>query len=195
MVPRQRAEYLSLRREFEPTAVRLVVIAESPPASGKYFYCQNGKMSEPLFDALIKQLCPYPMPKTKREGLFAFQSRGWVIVDATYEPVNALGRSARDRAIARDYDELCNDLKRLLAGRWNEVPLVLVKRNVCKLVAPKLTHDGFNVLNAGRVVYFPSSGRQCDFARQFCEILMNSGGIHTSGTSSSPPYSSTPAGA
>jgi hypothetical protein len=30
--------------------------------------------------------------------------------------------------------------------------------------------DGFNVLNNGRVVYFPSHGRQRDFDRQFREI-------------------------
>ena len=36
MVQNQRGEYLSLRREFEPTTVTLVIVAESPPASGKF---------------------------------------------------------------------------------------------------------------------------------------------------------------
>jgi hypothetical protein len=31
--------------------------------------------------------------------------------------------------------------------------------------------DGFNVLNRGRVLYFPSTGRQKDFRRQLREIL------------------------
>jgi hypothetical protein len=44
--------YLSLRREFEPTTITLVIVAESPPASGKYFYDPDGEVSEPLFNAL-----------------------------------------------------------------------------------------------------------------------------------------------
>jgi hypothetical protein len=59
----------------------------------------------------------------------------------------------------------------LLATRWNGVPLVLIKANVCKLLEPKLNEDGFNVLNKGRIVYFPANGRQRDFDRQFREIL------------------------
>jgi hypothetical protein len=169
MAQKQRGEYLSLRREFEPTTVTLVIVAESPPASGKYFYDPDGEVSEPLFNALMKQLGI--QPKTKFEGLREFQKRGWVLVDATYEPVNARDKPGRDLVIARDYQELCGDLKRLLATRWNGVPLVLIKANVCKLLEPKLKEDWFNVLNKGRIVYFPSNGHQRDFDRQFREIV------------------------
>jgi hypothetical protein len=34
----QRGDYLNFRRKFEPENVKLVIVAESPPASGKYFY-------------------------------------------------------------------------------------------------------------------------------------------------------------
>jgi hypothetical protein len=47
MVQKQRCEYLFLRREFEPATVTLVIIAESPPASGKYLYDPAGEVSEP----------------------------------------------------------------------------------------------------------------------------------------------------
>src|ERR1039458_10743531 len=42
MVQTQRSEYLSFRRKFEPATVKLVIVAESPPASGKYFYNPKG---------------------------------------------------------------------------------------------------------------------------------------------------------
>jgi hypothetical protein len=169
MVQKQPGEYLSLRREFEPTTVTLVIVAESPPASGKYFYDPDGKVSEPLFNGLMKQLGI--QPKTKFEGLRKFQSRGWVLVDATYEPVNERDNPGRDLVIARDFQELRGDLKRLLARRWSEIPLILIKANVCKLLEPKLKEDGFNVLNKCRGVYFPSNGHQRDFDRQFREIV------------------------
>jgi hypothetical protein len=52
-------------------------------------------------------------------------------------------------------------------------PSVLIKKNVCRILEPKLAQHGFNVLNRGRVIYFPSTGRQKDFYRQFGEILEN----------------------
>ncbi|MGE0196929.1 MAG: hypothetical protein AB7P48_15060, partial [Methylocystis sp.] len=125
MTQKQRGQYLSLRRKFEPTRVTLAIVAESPPASGKYFYDSDGKVTEPLFSALMKQLVI--QPKTMCEGLREFQSSGWILVDATYEPVNALANADRDLVIIRDYDELCSDLKRVLDTRWREIPLVLIK--------------------------------------------------------------------
>ena len=83
-----RSEYLSFRRKFEPSIVKLVIMAESPPASGKYFYNPAGKITEPLFAALMKQIRFDPV--TKERGLQAFQQKGWVLIDATYEPVNGL---------------------------------------------------------------------------------------------------------
>jgi hypothetical protein len=164
----KRKEYLSFRRPYEPESLRLVVIAESPPASGLYFYNPTGLRSEPLFAALMQQLgvCP----SSKENGLREFQRRGWILVDATYDPVNALDRASRDRVIVRDYQLLLDDLATLLSADPS-IPLLLIKANVCRILEPKLVEDGFNVLNHGRVIYFPSTGRQKDFRRQFAEIV------------------------
>jgi hypothetical protein len=166
MLPMQRSEYLSFRRKFEPASVKLVIVAESPPSSGKYFYNSEGTVGEPLFAALMRQLrCA---PTSKESGLREFQKRGWVLIDATYEPVNVAGKD-RNSVITRDYNQLRDDLAAMLPHR--SVPIILVKANVCRLLEPRLTKDRFNVLNRGRVVYFPSTGRQKDFQRQFSEIL------------------------
>jgi len=167
MMHARRSEYLSLRSKFEPATVKLVIIAESPPVSGKYFYNPAGAVSEPLFAALMSQIGF--TPTSKESGLREFQHSGWVLVDATYKPVNSLDDQERDRVIVRDYHLLRDDLAAMLPDR--SIPIVLVKSNVCRLLEHKLTEDGFNVLNNGRVVYFPSTGRQKDFARQFSAIL------------------------
>ena len=162
----RRTEYLSFRRAFEPDVVSLVIIAESPPASGKYFYNPEGSTKEPLFAALMQQLGF--LPTSKEEGLREFQRRGWVLVDATYEPVNTEGVD-RDAVIVRDYPLLRDDLSALLPDR--SAPVVLVKANVCRLLDEKLTRDGFNVINHGAVAPFPSTGNQKKFHTQFGEIL------------------------
>ena len=109
--PRDRSAYINLRRRYEPERIRLVIIAESPPASGLYFYDETGAPSEPLFAAPMKQLDPsQPRRATKEVGLREFQRRGWLLVDATYEPVNKLGRSSVAGVIERDYPLLRDDL-------------------------------------------------------------------------------------
>jgi hypothetical protein len=108
-------------------------------------------------------------PTSKETGLREFQRRGWVLVDATYEPVNKLNSSARDELIVRDYRLLRDDLVTLTPDR--SAPVVLIKANVCRLLEPRLTEDGFNVLNRRRAVYFPASGRQNEFHQQLGAVL------------------------
>lgn len=83
---RPRNEYLALRHDYKPEHIKLVVIAESPPANGLYFYDASGSVVEPLFRAFMKLLGR--TPKDKGEGLRAFREAAWILVDATYEPVN-----------------------------------------------------------------------------------------------------------
>lgn len=163
----KRDEYLALRRQYKPEHLRLVIVAESPPSSGKYFYNPTGRPSEPLFSALMRQL--RFSASTKEQGLREFQRRGCLLVDATYEPVNNLSGPARNAVITQDYPQLRDDLKNLPGGCSN--PLVLVKANVCRTLEPKLREDGFSVLNGGRVIYFPSHGQQGRFHQQFAEVL------------------------
>jgi hypothetical protein len=162
-----KSEYLVLRRRYEPERVTLIIIAESPPASGLYFYNPSGQASEPLFAALMKQLGVSGL--NKEQGLREFQRSGWVLVDATYEPVDRLKGSQRDKAIERDYSVLRDDLMKLTPDR--SAPLILLKANVCRILAPKLAHDGFIVLNRGIHPPFPSHGWQIEFHQKFGTIL------------------------
>jgi len=83
--------------------------------------------------------------------------------------VNALRAKDRNDVISRDYHLLVADLAALTPGR--AAPVVLLNANVCELLEPKLKQDGFNVLNAGSLVYFPANGHQATFRKQFGEIL------------------------
>jgi hypothetical protein len=91
------------------------------------------------------------------------------LVDATYEPVNTLSRSGVAKVIERDYPLLCDDLATLNPDR--SMPLVLIKKNICKALEPQLTRDGLRVLTRGCVIYFPASGRQKEFHEQFGAII------------------------
>ena len=91
---------------------------------------------------------------------------------ATYQPVDKLTKNAshdRDEVIIRDYRLLRDDLASLTPNR--SIPLVLIKANVCRILEPLLSRDGFRVLNGGRAIYFPSNGRQTDFRNQFGGVV------------------------
>ena len=83
--------------------------------------------------------------------------------------MNALSDTKRNEIISRDYASLRSDLSGLMSGR--SIPIVIIKANVCRVLEPKLIGDGFNVLNKGDPVYFPSSGQQKEFQHQFATVV------------------------
>jgi hypothetical protein len=161
-----RDEYLTLRRCYEPKHVKLVVVAESPPASGLYFYNPEGRATEPLFSALMKQLDWHGSDKAG--GLRKLQQCGWLLIDATYEPVDELSDAGRQKVIERDFQALCDDLKRSTPDRT--ALLILIKENVCRILESRLVREGFKVLNRGMVIPFPSTGHQKQFHEKFAAV-------------------------
>jgi len=161
--------YIDLRDRYRPSTseIKTVFVLESPPASGKYFYDDSGRISEPLFSAMM-ELLDFS-PKTKQEGLKHFSSTGHFLVDATYEPVNELNGMVREKAILNNYENLVRDLKSL--GNPKKINFVLIKANICRLLEPKLKSSGFNVINNGVILPFPSNGWQKDFREKIPEIF------------------------
>ena len=161
--------YLKLRNRYKPKKIKIVFVLESPPASGKYFYDENGLITEPLFAAMMELLkCK---PKSKREGLRYFADTGHFLVDATYDPINGLDDKARKRAVLDHFDELVEDLRSL--GSTDAMSLILVKANICRVLEGRLSASGFNVMNNGVVVPFPSTGQQGKFREKIAEVYNN----------------------
>jgi hypothetical protein len=170
----ERSRYHRLRREYEPDDPTLLIVAESPPESGLYFYDPSGRTTEPIFSAFMDQLAIKPADKAA--GLREMQRRGWLLIDATYEPIDKKFKSRdrrRDAVLLRDYRLLKQDVLALSAGR--PLPIILIRENVCRVLDPLLTADGFQVLNRGRKVYLPINGNQAHFRRQFAEIVASTG--------------------
>ena len=159
--------YLNLRNKYHPEELKLIFLLESPPVSGKYFYDETGKISEPLFSALMK-LLNYN-PDDKKDGLEFFKNKGYLIVDATYKQVNSLTGNERSTAILSDFNNLVDDLERICPKK--EMPIILVKANICILLEERLTANGFNVINNGAIIPFPSHGHQNRFHSEASKIF------------------------
>ena len=165
----ERSYYIKLRNRYLHSDLHVIFVAESPPASGKYFYDEDGSAAEPLFKALMNVLDI--KPATKKEGLATFSEAGHILVDATYTPVNKIQGRSRKSAILADYGNLSNDLKTLCGKKKPDV--ILIKANICRLLEQKLRSDGFNVKNGGVIVRFPVSGQQKNFLREMKKIYRN----------------------
>jgi len=151
--------YLHHRNKYFPDELKYIFVLESPPASGLYFYDETGKTSEPLFAEMMKLLGV--TAENKAEGLTLFKKAGYLLVDATYQPVNELKGKKRNDVILRDFSNLVEDLEKVCAGK--QIPIILVKSNICKILEPRLKDLGFTVQNNGIVVPFPSTGQQKRF--------------------------------
>jgi hypothetical protein len=163
-----KSHYHKLRNQYRPTHIELVFVLESPPASGKYFYDPEGATTEPLFSATMKIIGKNPA--TKDEGLTAFQAKGLLLMDATYQPVNEIkNQRKRNQAILKALPELIDDLNRTLPNRRTR--LVLVKANICRLLEARLPDKGFNVLNDGTILPFPSRGHQGIFHERLQQLF------------------------
>jgi len=159
--------YVDLREPYRPRELRHIFVLESPPCSGKYFYDENGGTGEPLFLAMMKMMGR--APNDKREGLLWFKDCGYLLMDATYQPVNkGVSDGRRSQIILDDFNALVEDL--LVVNPGQTAPLILVKANICRLLAPRLVQAGFNVLNNGAVVPFPASGQQNAFHRELAKF-------------------------
>ena len=164
-----RKYYHKLRAKYTPRRLKLVIIAESPPVSGKYFYDHTGAVGEPLFRALMHDLVGIS-PGSKEEGLSEFAKAGFLLVDATYIPVNkSFSPKERNAKILEDYPLLLNDLHSLLTTKKTKI--MLIKANVCRLLDAKLQSDGFDVINRGIIVPFPAFGQQVRFRKAVKGLL------------------------
>jgi hypothetical protein len=144
-----------------PDNRKIVFVLESPPKSGLYFYNPEGRLSEPLFSAMMKDILEIK-PESKDAGLREFARHGCSLVGATYTPVNhdELSLRERNRRILRDLPVLVGELREYVDPRTR---VVLVKANICELLESALISEGFPVVNRGVRIPFPSNGQQGKF--------------------------------
>ncbi|MDQ5912463.1 MAG: hypothetical protein QG568_678 [Patescibacteria group bacterium] len=145
-------EYISLRNRYLPTDLKIVFVLESPPQGHGYVYNPEGRISEVLFRAFMK-LIDF-IPTDKNEGLQELAKRGYLLVNPVYIPVNKLPDEEADEIIVGNYNKFKKDLD-LLIGVNKDIPIVLVKSNILRLLEKPMLDDGYNIVNHGLLIPFP----------------------------------------
>lgn len=163
-----KAYYKNLIDAFRPDELHAVVIAESPPASGKFFYDPQGAAAEILFATLMLAFLDSEYP-AKQTGLRAFQQAGYLLLDATYTPVNKLPDERRKATILGDFPLLLSDLEGY--GVNKKTPIILMKKNVCELLQPKFRTEGYNIIGCVDYPYWQTEPNNHKVAKQIQAIL------------------------
>lgn len=157
--------YSHLRDPFTPGEVKLVMLFESPPVSGMYFYDPEGRTTEALYSAIMKLFGWKPTFKT--EGLQWFCDAGMILLDATYQQVNGMTLKQRRHIMRADYPDLI--------ARLPDAPVMIGMSAVYDAVNDLLIKDGVYVINGPIKVPFPANGRQRQFHEKAGAVLSDFG--------------------
>jgi hypothetical protein len=86
--------YGVLRERFRPKQTRVLLIGESRPANGSFFFAGDSKLARHAREAFEVEYGPFPDVAT---FLRCFQSLGCYLIDLCPTPVNHLSRAERKR--------------------------------------------------------------------------------------------------
>ena len=156
------ANFNRARRKYRPRKIRLLLIAESPPSSGGFFYFPTTIGKDHLFRETMKALDLWPENEPLRRGvdkrsmLRRFQSLGLYLLDTCDFPVDKMRPRDRREAVLEQIPRLVNDVIEA-----NPLRILVVKSSIFNPVIVALRESGLwsRILNTGPVP-FPSHGNQ-----------------------------------
>jgi hypothetical protein len=155
-------DFSRARQKYRPHRVRFLLIAESPPSSGGFFYFATTIGKDHLFRETMKALEFWPENEPMRRGvdkrsmLRRFQSMGLYLIDTCVFPVDKMRPNERRNAVLGQTPRLVNDVIKA-----NPLHIFIVKSSIFNPVSIALRDSGMlsRVLNTGPVP-FPSHGNQ-----------------------------------
>lgn len=126
----------SIRRSYRPDRVRFLLVGESPPASGKFFYVRSAMTAYTA--RAFESAHGISFPKTQ-DFLNYFKACGFYMDDLSHTPVDKLGKTDREAKLQSNIDDLASRIKEMdpafLAIALRKIePYVLeaVRRSGCK---------------------------------------------------------------
>jgi hypothetical protein len=148
--------------EYRPDKIRFLLIAESPPSSGGFFYFATTIGKDHLFRETMKALEFWPINQPMRRGvdkrsmLRRFQTMGFYLLDTCVSPVDKMRPGDRRKTVLTQTPRLIKDVISA-----NPFHIFIVKSSIFNPVSQALKESGFlpRLLNV-RPVPFPSHGNQ-----------------------------------
>jgi hypothetical protein len=150
-----------IRETFMPMRVCVLFVAESPPASGKFFYVNSGMTtftSRAFEKARGISFC------SADDFLEYFKDSGCYLVDLTETPVNKLKGTIREENLVLGVNSLAERIKLMRP----EV-VVCVLKKIEKHVEKAVIQSGVSLTTY--ITPFPGNGHQNKYISALAEIL------------------------
>jgi len=158
------SDYESIRQQYRPERIKVLLIAESPPpppeiqSSRQFYYTDRIRQDDRLFTNTIRALYPevaeLPEPALearKAEWLERFARDGYYMIEALETSQrHQVTKEQRQERIQAALPRLIERVRKLAAS---DTKLILIKSNVFDVAAGSLREAGFTVLNTELVDY------------------------------------------
>lgn len=186
-----KAAFAEATARFIPPTIRVLFIAEAPPAYrfNRHFYFDNLRNGDTLFLEMMK--CLYgsavdfkessflpvgsaqEIRSHKLEFLAQFKRDGYLLIDASEEPMPDKASSHQKLALLRSaLPRLLVRLKELRIDK--STPIVLIGGVTHSVCAQPLLAQDFNVINRAMIDH-PARGGQLRFREKLRSTLQSSG--------------------
>lgn len=151
----------AIRQRYKPKQVRLLLVGESPPASGKFFYVDSA-MTKHTRSAFEK--AEGIRFKQTAEFLEHFKERGCFLEDLSHTPVDRLPKEERERRLRKEVESFSKRIKVI-----NPSVVVIVLRKIERYVRDAVSKSG----RAPEIhtLPFPGNGHQIKYIDGLEKIL------------------------
>lgn len=173
--------YESVRRQYKPEHIKVLLIAESPPpqpevqSSRQFYYADRIRKDDRLFTNTIRALYPeavdtpeLQLEEHKGDWLQRFKQDGFYMIEALEDSQeHEVTKKQRQERIRQSLPRLLERVKELAK---NDTKIILIKSNVFDVAAGPLKEAGFTVLNTGLVDY-PGHFNQRAYREKIAALL------------------------
>ena len=156
-----------LRRSYRPDRVRLLLVGESSPASGRFFYRANSNLFYATRDAFSRAFGDMPSGEA---FLHEFKRRGAWLVDLADRPVNRMRGRPRADAVDAGIDRLAEML------REHRPELVIGVKATLEGAIRRAAHAAGLEPERVHVLQFPVRQWRAAYIRDLVEILASDDG-------------------
>jgi len=158
-----RLEIETIRKSFRPKKIRILLIGESPPSSGKFFYTGSPMTT---YTARAFEMAHGKRFQDQGEFLAYFKESGCYLDDFSTTPLNRLSKIDREKFLFKKIDSLADRIRHA-----NPEVIVILLRRIEDLA--RLAIEKSNSRSPVFVTPFPGQGYQNDFINCLSAIIKN----------------------
>ncbi len=154
-----------IRQHYMPDKIRLLLIGESPPAKGKFFYVKSA-MTTYTSNAFEKS---FGVTFHNNEGFLDYFMRcGCFLDDLSHSPVDDLPRNEREKALRRCIEPLSERIRQVDPSVI-VIVIVIVLKKIERFVREAILKSGCNP--EIYVLPFPGNCHQKKYIEQLSGII------------------------